>query len=284
MNLRYLYYALWIAPVPVFVCLAVLLRRRKAHQQMPLFFAFVIFQFIDFTITFYSYHRSQLEFFYAYFALAAVSIGLGFGVLYEVFSGVFHPLAELRQLGAVLFRWATLVLVLAAVLLATTAVPASGNRIFATILNLERSVEVMQCGIVLLILLCSSYLGLTLRHRIFGIALGFGIMAAVDLIAVTMLASMGQQVATFIKLAKMVAYNLSALLWVGYVYAGRVEVEPAKRLAHAERWDYALAAVLHPGIDAPALPLIEDVVERVWAQANGKSHGDEGRSQNASHQ
>jgi hypothetical protein len=282
MNLRYLYYALWSAPVPVFVCLAVMLRRRKLHQQMPLFFAFVIFQFIDFTVTFYSYHRSQLEFFYAYFALAAVSMALGFGVLYEVFSGVFRPLGELRHLGAVLFRWATLVLVLAATLVATTATAAAGNRIFATILNLERSVEVMQCGMVLLILLCSSYLGLTLRHRIFGIALGFGLMAAVDLIAVTVRATLGYDTRIFAQLVKMVAYNLSALLWVGYVYAGRVAVEPAKRLAHAERWDYALAAVLHPGIDAPALPLIEDVVERVWAQANGNSHGDEVRSQNAS--
>lgn len=271
MALRYIYYALWIAPVPVFVCLAAMMLRRKLHRQMPLFFSFTVLQLADFTIGFYTYHRSQLDYFYVYWTLAAVGTGMSFAILYEIFATVFRPFRELRELGSVLFRWATLVLLLATVLLATTTTPFAGNRLFASLLNLERSVEVMQCGLVLLMLLCSSYLGLTLKHRIFGVGLGFGIIAALDLIAVTAFANLGQQAGVFFQLAKMVAYNVSALLWLGYIYAGEVECKPAKQFAYAERWDYALAAALHPGTASPALPLIEDTVERVWKQANGHS-------------
>ena len=183
MSLRIVYYVLWIAPVAVFLCLAAMMLRRKLHKEYPLFFAFVVLQVADFAIGFSAYHISQRDYFYAYWTLAGLGIGISFGVLYEVFTGVFRPFADLREFGGVLFRWAALVLLLAAVLLMTTARPPANTAVFALILNLMRSLEVMQCGLVLLMLLCSSYLGITLRHRIFGIALGFGIIAAVDLIS-----------------------------------------------------------------------------------------------------
>lgn len=272
MSLRYVYYALWIAPVAVFVCLAAMMLRRKLHKELPLFFAFVAIQVADFAIGFTAHQISQRDYFYAYWTMAALGTAISFGVLYEVFTGVFRPYAGLREFGGVLFRWAALVLALAAILLAADSRPMPGStRVFATILNLMRSLELMQCGLVLLMLLCSSYLGITLRHRIFGIALGFGIIAAVDLIVVAVLSNFGLQAKTFVQISKMVAYNLSALLWMGYVYAGEVERRPEKQLIYAERWNFALAAAMNPGNDAASLPQIEDTVERVWKQANGRS-------------
>jgi hypothetical protein len=281
-TLRYVQYVLWIAPVTVFVCLVATVLRRKMVAALPVFFAFTVLQVVEQVLLLFFYHLSSLQYYYAYWTFAALDMAMGFAVLHEVFAEIFRPFSELRQFGAILFRWAALVLALGAALMATNSTPVYENRIFAVILNLSRSLEVMQCGLVLLILLCCGYIGVTLRHRIFGIALGFGVIAAVDLIAVTLLAQMGRPVGTFVVFTKMAAYNVAVLIWFGYIHGGRVQPEPAKRIAYAEPWDYALAAVLHPGIDAPALPLIEDVVERVWAQANGNSHGDEVRSQNTS--
>jgi hypothetical protein len=271
MSLRLLYYVLWIAPVPVFVCLTAVMVRRKLQKEFPLFFAFVAFQIADFAIGFLTYHRSQQQYFYAYWTLAALEIGLGIGVLHEVFTAVFRPFTDLRELGGVLFRWAALVLTAAALLMAASSGSLPGWRIVGVILNGVRSIEVMQCGLVLLMLICSAYLGITLRHRIFGIALGFGVTAAVDLMVVAVFANFGPQSQTFFQLSRMVAYNLSALLWLGYVYAGEVECRPTKQFTRAERWDYALATALHPGSNSPTLPLIEDTVDRVWKQANGRS-------------
>jgi len=256
--------------------------RRKLQKEFPLFFAFVIFQVADFAIGFTAHSISRLDYFYAYWTLAALGTAISFGVLYEVFTGVFRPYAGLREFGNVLFRWAALVLALAAVLLAANSRPVPGStRVFATIMNLMRSLELMQCGLVLLMLLCSSYLGITLRHRIFGIALGFGIIAAVDLIVVAVLSNVGLQAKTFVQISKMVTYNLSALLWMGYVYAGEVERRPEKQLIHAERWNFALATAMHPGNDSASLPRIEDTVERVWKQANGHSKNPKGPAHGA---
>ena len=281
MSLRFVYYALWIAPVPVLVGLAAMMVRRKLQKEFPLFFAFVVVQVADFAINFFAYHRSQQLYFYAYWTLAAVGILFGFGVLYEVFTAVFRPFADLREFGGVLFRWAAVVLASAALLTASSSRPFPGWRVFGVILNGVRSVEIMQCGLVLLMLLCSAYLGITLQHRIFGIALGFGLIAAVDLIAVAVYANFGMQSQTFFQLSKMVAYNTSALLWLGYVHAGEVECRPTKQFSRAERWNYALATALHPGSDSPALPRIEDTVERVWKQANGHSKKPKGPAHGA---
>ena len=281
MSLRIVYYALWIAPVAVFVCLAALMLRRKLHREMPIFFAFALLQVGTFATDFYFYHRSPVQYFYSYWTTAALFTALSFGVLREVFTAIFRPFADLREFGGVLFRWAALVLTVAAVLMASTSGSLPGWHVVAVILNFVRSVEIMQCGLVLLMLLCSAYLGITLQHRIFGIALGFGLIAAVDLIAVAVFANFGMRSQGFFQLSKMVAYNTSALLWVGYVYAGEVECRPTKQFSRAERWNYALATALHPGSDSPALPLIEDTVERVWKQANGHSKKPQGPAHGA---
>lgn len=271
MSLRIIYYALWIAPVPALVFLAVLMVRRKLQRELPIFFSFLILQVATFAADFYSYHHSSRAYFYSYWATAALGIVIGFAVLYEVFTAVFRPFADLREFGGVLFRWAAVVLAAAALLTATSSGPLPGWRVLSVILNGVRSVEIMQCGLVLLMLLCSAYLGITLRHRIFGIALGFGVTAAMDLIAVVVFANFGSQSQTFFQLSRMVAYNLSTLLWLGYIHAGELECKPTKQFSHAERWNFALAAAVHPGSNSPSLPLIEHAVERVWNQTNGHS-------------
>jgi hypothetical protein len=282
MSRELVYYTLWITPAAGFVGLAGMMLRRRLHKELPLFFAFVVIQVADFAIGFSAYHISQRDYFYAYWTLAALGIAISFGVLYEVFTGVFRPFGDLREFGAVIFRWAALVLALAAILLAASSRPVPGStQLFTVIMNLMRSVELMQCGLVLLMLLCSSYLGITLRHRIFGIALGFGIIAAVDLIVVAVLSNFGLQAKTFVQIGKMATYNLAALLWTGYVYAGEVERRPEKQLIYAERWNFALAAAMHPGNDAASLPRIEDTVERVWKQANGHSKNPKGPAHGA---
>lgn len=274
--LRDLQYVLWTAPVVVLVCLAATMLRRKMAAALPGFFAFAVFQIVEQTAGLIFYWRSPVEYYYAYWVMVALDIALGFVVLHEVFGEIFRPFSGLRQFSGILFRWAAMVLALGAILLATSTASVLENRIFAVLLNLSRSLEVMQCGLVLLILLCCGYIGVTLRHRVFGVALGFGVIAAVDLIVITLLAQVGGRVAILVTFSKMAAYNVAVLLWFGYIRHGVADPEPAKQMAYAEPWDYALAAVFHPGIDAPALPLIEDVVERVWTKTNGKSNGKSG--------
>ncbi len=268
---RFVYYLLWVAPALVFAFLAVAMVRRGTRKQFPFFFSYVIYQVISFGVQFYIYHRgSQYQYFYAYWTMAALSIGIAFTVIHEVFTELFKPFGGLRDFGSVLFRWAILVLLAVAVLMAMTAAPASqGSRAFALVVSLERSVRAMQCGMVLLMVLCTPRLGLRYGQRVFGIALGFGIIAAVDLIAVAALAEAGFSAQTFFTLARMASYNFAALLWTGYFLAPEPERLPLRQLAHTDRWNFALASLGNPEGEVPAVPMIVDTVDRVWTKTNG---------------
>ncbi len=269
--LRYVYYGLWVAPALVFAFLTVVMLRRGLRKKYPFFFTYAVYQVLGFGIQFYTYHRSQLQYFYAYWTLAALSIALGLAVIYEVFTDVFRPFSELRDLGAVLFRWAALVLVLAAVLIMATSETAHLYRVFATVVTLERSIRVMQCGLVLLMLLCSSYLGLSARSRIFGISVGFGLIAATDLISLTVLAEFGKAVLNYVNLTKMAVYLGASLLWTAYMALPEPGRAGEMRFATPERWELGLVAATHGPDASPALPQIVDTVERVWRKTNGKS-------------
>jgi hypothetical protein len=276
--LRWVLYLLWVAPALVFTLLAILMVRRGTRRQFPFFFSYVIFQIISFAVQFYVYHRHPQQYFYVYWPLAALSIGIAFTVIYEVFRELFGPFEALRDFGNVLFRWAVLVLLAIAVLMAMTAAPASqGSRAFALVISLERSVRAMQCGMVLLMVLCAPRLGLRYAQRVFGIALGFGLIAACDLIGVAIVARIGLSADRFNSLVHMSVYNLAALLWTGYFLAPEPGRLPVTQLAHTDRWNFALASMLNPEGNAPAVPMIVDAVDRVWNRSSGNSprHADQ---------
>jgi hypothetical protein len=270
---RLIYYLLWVAPAITFSVLTFVIVRRKMRQKFPYFFAYAIFQVISFGVQFSTYHSSnRYAYFIAYWTLAALSVGLGFAVIYEVFTDIFRPFEGLRDLGTVLFRWAAAVLVVASALMVLITPGSKGNVdiVLGCVVALERSVRIMQCGLVLLMILCAPYLGLQWRHRVFGIGTGFGLLAAIDLIAVAVLGRLGlsAQSQMYYNLAKMAAYNIAGLTWCTYFLRSEPARGPALQLAPSERWNFALSAVMHPESSSPSLPLIMGVVDRAFEKIN----------------
>ena len=274
--MRAIYYALWIAPALTFTVLAVIMAKRKQRQSFPYFFSYAIFQVISFAIQFATYHRgSRVEYFWAFWTLAALSVGISFAVIYEVFTELFRPFEGLRDLGAVLFRWAAAVLVVAAALMVLVNSAPPARMVMGAIVALERSVRVMQCGLVLLIILCAPYLGLKVRHRVFGIGAGFGIMAAIDLIAIAAVGrfELSAHTQMYYNLAKMAAYNVAGVLWCSYFLRPEPARGPVLQLAPSERWNFALSAALHPQSASPSLPLIMGVVDRAFEKISHERRG-----------
>jgi hypothetical protein len=271
--LRAIYYVLWIAPVVIFTVLTVIMVKKNQRKRFPFFFAYCVFQVPAFVIQFTTYHMSQISYFYAWWTLSVLSIGISFAVIYEIFTEVFRPFDGLRDLGAALFRWAAAVLVIAAVMMSISGPSAPGPVALRAIVSLERSVRVMQCGLVLLMIVCSPYLGLRYRHRVFGIGAGFGILAALDLIAVAVLGRLGFAAQDFFTLGRMAAFNFAALMWGVYFLRPEPARQPALQLAPSERWDFALSAAMHPQSASPSLPLIMGVVDRAFERASHDSRG-----------
>ena len=84
-------------------------------------------------------------------------------------------------------------------------------------LTFDRSVRVMQCGLFCLLMILCRYLRHCWRQRVFGIALGFGVFASIELILVSIAMRYGSASATTVSVVKSLAYNVVTLLWIGYL-------------------------------------------------------------------
>ena len=162
-------------------------------SEFPAFFCYLIFHVIEDLIAFVlirHYGRESWQYYYQYWAAQTIFIALRFGVIYEIFSHVLQPYEGLWHLALVLFRWAGVVLVLAAAV--TGAVGPSHEPDWAIngAVIVERSIDVVQCGLLTFLFVFSSYFGLTWRHHVFGIALGLGVVASMETVVCGVLGSM----------------------------------------------------------------------------------------------
>ena len=137
--------------------------------------------------------RWPYTYYYGYWVTVCLSVALSFFVLQEVFRDAFRPFEALRDLSTILFRWSALVLLLVAGMSAITASnqhrhPQHVDDITGTILMVDRNVRVMLCGLVFFLLMFSEYLGISRRHVLFGVAVGFGFFAAIHMLVATAVA------------------------------------------------------------------------------------------------
>ena len=107
--------ALWMTHPVLELSLAGVLFWRRLHRTFPVFFAYIVFQVVNFVLLFpiYRYDKGR-TYFYAYWISAAISLAIGFKVIHEIFLDVLRPYPNLKDLGTLLFKWAALVMLLVA--------------------------------------------------------------------------------------------------------------------------------------------------------------------------
>lgn len=157
-----------------------LMNARNLRAQFPVFFRYNLYVVIATPISFISYFYccSHPATFFLFPVLSFILIGFEFFLMYEVFVVVLKPYSALIDLGKMLFRWAGLFLLFAAILTAmATSAPRTAG-ISAGIDLLERSMRLMECGLLMLFMLFERRLGLSWRSPSMAIALGLGTTAA----------------------------------------------------------------------------------------------------------
>jgi hypothetical protein len=265
-NVHLAYNALWFAHPTLQAALAAIMLRRKLHRTFPIFFAYVVFQIVAFSLTFpLRAERFYEIFFYSYWATTAVSVVLGFKVIHEVFMDVFRPYHTLSDLGSVLFKWAGLVMLMVAAVMAASVRSGGQDPLVSGILTLQRSVRVVQCGLVLFLLVFSRYLGINWRQKSFGIALGFGTIASVEL-SIVVLGVDRQILSSFVN---MVAFNITILTWLGYMLAKSPARDHSSYMLRPQRWEESLNEIQHPVAADSLIPMFEGMVDRALSRTNG---------------
>jgi hypothetical protein len=114
-------------------------------------------------------------------------------------------------------------------------------------------------------LIFSKYLGVSWRHRSFGIALGFGSFAIAEQIAVALRASAYIDEPT-LNVVILFAYNVAVIVWMGYMAAKHLAREDKTVLLTTQRWDQSLTDLQHTDAPDSLIPMFEGMVDRAFSR------------------
>ena len=249
---------------------------RKLKSEFPVFFFYTCFGVAMVVVGLAGYiYSTGTQYFYIYWTLSFIYIGLEFLVMYEILVNALKPYSALIDLGKMLFRWAAIFLLLAGGLTALATSGSHPSKLVAAVSIVERSMRLMQCGLLLLFFLFEKRLGLSWRNYNMCIALGLGSTAALDL-------SFSYLKVHFAPHAEMfcIVENSFYIGVLSYWAACLAQPEPARknvldspsRLIF-QRWNEALTSYSVRGEMAFAgngadsfLPGVEQTVDRVLAR------------------
>jgi hypothetical protein len=266
--IKILYYALWVAHPILQIAIAVAMLRRRQHREFKFFFAYVVAQIVTFAVVFPAYLNHISAVFYLSWFSTAISVALGFKVIHEAFLDVFRPFHTLRDLGTVLFKWAGLVMLLVAGVVSVSTNSSDNAPWVQAIMTAQRCVRIIQVGMVLFLLFFARYLGVSRRQHSFGIAMGFGTFAVVELLLIASWA--GEHLSNLaMGLINMTAYNATLLIWLGYTLVKSPAREAASTLLRPQRWEQSLTDIHHHPLPADSLiPMFEGMVDRALSRTH----------------
>jgi hypothetical protein len=265
-KIKILYYALWLAHPVLQTVIAIAMLRRGQNREFKYFFAYMVMQIVSFAVVFSSSRYYPAACFYLSWSSTAISVALGFKVIHEAFLDVFRPFHTLRDLGTVLFKWAGLVMLLVAGVVSMSSSNSSSVVPWVqAITTAQRCVRIIQVGMVLFLLFFARYVGVSRRQHSFGIALGFGTFAVVEL---TLIASWaGEHLNSLgVNLINMSAYNAALFIWLGYTLAKSPARDAASTLLRPQRWEQSLSDIQHPLPADSLIPMFEGMVDRALSR------------------
>ena len=264
-KIRVVYYALWIAHPVLQMGIAIIMLRRGICGKFKFFFGYILTQLATFAVVFPASRHSYSAFFFLYWVCDALSVAFGFAVIHEVFVDVFRAFHTLRDLGSVLFRWAGLVMLLVAGVVSVSTNSSQVAPWMQAIITSQRCVRIIQVGMVLFLLFFAHYVGISRRQHSFGIALGFGSFAVIELIIVS--SWIGKHLTgPWMSIFNMCAYNSTLLIWFGYVALKSPARDASTSLLQPQRWEQSLSDIHHPLSADSLIPMFEGMVDRALSR------------------
>lgn len=243
-------YSAWALTLAAQAAIAFFMLRRRLVREYACFFAYVVYSatrscsmFVLLRLHFKKAVTYE-TYFYAFWASELVSLLLCVAVAYAVIRRLFRDFALLRHYASLAFSIA----LLAGAILLSGVVHGKETNLLGATLMLNRSLLFIQVGLVVLTSAFAAWAALPWRIDMnFGIALGFGIQASVELIAVTMRTELGSVLNTTYQVLRSTSYLVAVIIWLMYSRAPQVEQLSGEHLAQTadvESWNRTLAEML----------------------------------------
>jgi hypothetical protein len=262
--------AMWIAHPVLQLAVGMAMLRRKLTRVFPVFLSYLAFQIVTFSFLFpmFKWGANYALYFYVYWGFSAVDLILGFMVIHEIFLNIFRPYHTLKDLGTVMFKWAALVMLLVAFVVAASNAGRNQEPIVQAILTVQRCVRVAQCGLVLFLVVFSRYIGVSWRQKSFGIALGLGLSAGVELTTLALYSGgFMRQVTT--DAIGITVDNFAIAIWFAYVLHESSARTKEADLFTSHRWERSLNDLQNPQGDS-LIPMFESMVDRALSRTRAE--------------
>lgn len=260
-------YVSWLVGPVLQITLLIFMIRHQLQVTFPRFFSYIVLQIVKSGILFLIYRYYQQNYFDAYWSGNAISVLLAVTVMDEILHDLLRQYGGLQSLTSIIFRWACGLLLLLSIVNAFSSQQTSADRVVSAVLAFDRSVRVMQCGLFFLLMILCRLLRNCWRQQVFGIALGFGIFASIELILVSIVMYFGDGPAVILSLVKSAAYNGVTLLWIMYL---RRQGEPILEINAAPQLsalNVSLVTSTQAG-DSGFLSMVEQSVDRVLSRGS----------------
>ena len=229
------------------VAIAVAMLHKKQVKQFPLFLAFVVVHLVLFIVTYAAYRYSYRAYFYTYWGSIPVDVLTTLFVIEELYRGVLAPYRAVQGLGVVIFRFTAITLFAVAIGTAYAAPGTDSYRIVAGLVVIDRSAAFVEAGLLIVLFITCSVLGIAWRSYHFGIAAGMAVQASVGTAIACLRAQFGTGADVPYALGQALAFNLGMAVWLYYLVSARSVIvshaEAGSR--HLAAWNLALDGILH---------------------------------------
>jgi hypothetical protein len=235
----------WVAVPVLELSIVVLMLRRRLVKTFPVFFAYIVCHIANHLVAAALYGRYALAYFWYFWIFEAVDFFLTLAVIQEIFIVEFNPYDALRNLGLRIFRWSTVILCIFVSVMAVAAPAAETNRQMAAFFVMDRSIYMVELGLMFVLFVFCRLFGMTWRHYVFGTAAGFIIMTSISTAVLAVRTHEGQGGNVWLNLFSPLGFMLTNLIWTSYLASAKsiVPLNIVPRTDQLIAWNRALSAI-----------------------------------------
>ena len=124
----------------------------------------------------YSYY------FWIYWPSHAIEALFALGIIISIYRLAMEPLKGLQSLGMIMFRWAGAISIAIAVTIGFGPHVTGMSFLMRVVIQMQQTQSVLTLCMLLFVCFAIHPMGLSYRSRVFGVSLGLGLMATVDLV------------------------------------------------------------------------------------------------------
>lgn len=236
----WIYLYLWIVPHVLLPVIAALMVRKRLYKDFPIFFFYLIFEFLQFCLLYglATWKVSVPTYQNLDMLGRAGSIALRFGILQEMFEAPVAHCAALRKTVSRILNRATAVLVaLALLFMFSLSYRNLGHRALPPYV-ISQTLDTAQCGLLALVFFWHRFLAMRMSPFVFGIALGMGLVAGFGPLMHALKYSLSEQNATIPDFLQMAIYHIAVVLWLYFALAQETFDQSARTdgLPHLLGW------------------------------------------------